>query len=41
MLQTGLLGQFRHVEIEPEPPQGNENHLPGWSGNGTAGEDAG
>jgi hypothetical protein len=29
MLQTGLLGQFRHVEIEPEPPQGNENHLPG------------
>ena len=24
MLQTGLLGQFRHVEIEPEPPQGDE-----------------
>jgi hypothetical protein len=30
MLQTGLLGQFRHVEIEPEPPNGgNENDLPG------------
>jgi hypothetical protein len=25
MLQTGLLGQFRHVEIEPEPPQGEGN----------------
>jgi hypothetical protein len=24
MLQTGLLGQLRHVEIEPEPPQGDE-----------------
>jgi ribonuclease HI len=42
MLQTGLLGQFRHVEIEPEPPEGgNENDLPGRSGNGTGGEDAG
>jgi hypothetical protein len=29
MLQTGLLGQFRHVEIEPEPPQGEENEPPG------------
>ncbi|KAE8309958.1 hypothetical protein BDV41DRAFT_579931 [Aspergillus transmontanensis] len=30
MLQTRLLGQFRHIEIEPEPPNGgNENHLPG------------
>ncbi|OOQ86154.1 putative reverse transcriptase [Penicillium brasilianum] len=30
MLQTGLLGQFRHVEIEPEPPkEGNENNKPG------------
>jgi hypothetical protein len=28
MLQTGLLGQFRHVEIEPEPT-GNENDPPG------------
>jgi ribonuclease HI len=42
MLQTGLLGQFRHVEIEPEPPNGgDENDLPGRSGNGTGGEDAG
>jgi ribonuclease HI len=24
-LQTGLLGQFRHVEFEPEPLQGEEN----------------
>jgi hypothetical protein len=24
MLQTGLLEQFRRVEIEPEPPQGDE-----------------
>ena len=24
MLQTGLLGQFRHVEIEPETPQEGE-----------------
>ena len=24
MLQTGLLGQFRHVENEPEPPQVDE-----------------
>ena len=29
MLQTGLLGQFRHVEIEPETPQGEENDSPG------------
>ncbi|OKP10281.1 hypothetical protein PENSUB_4301 [Penicillium subrubescens] len=30
MLQTGLLGQFRHVEIEPEPPNGgDENDPPG------------
>jgi ribonuclease HI len=29
MLQTGLLGQFRHVEIEPEPPQGEGNDPPG------------
>jgi hypothetical protein len=30
MLQTGLLGQFRHAEIEPGPPSGgNENDLPG------------
>jgi ribonuclease HI len=29
MLQTGLLGQFRHVEIEPESPQGEENDPPG------------
>jgi ribonuclease HI len=30
MLQTGLLGQFRHVEIEPEPPEGgDENDKPG------------
>jgi hypothetical protein len=28
MLQTGLLGQFRHVEIEPELT-GNENDPPG------------
>jgi hypothetical protein len=28
MLQTGLLGQFRHVGIEPEPT-GNENDPPG------------
>ncbi|OOQ82700.1 reverse transcriptase [Penicillium brasilianum] len=28
MLQTGLLGQFRHVEIEPEPT-GDENNKPG------------
>jgi hypothetical protein len=42
MLQTGLLGQFRHVEMEPEPPEGgNDNDLPGRSGNGTGGEDAG
>ena len=25
MLQTGLLGQFQHVKIEPEPT-GNENN---------------
>jgi hypothetical protein len=26
ILQTGLLGQFRHVEIEPElPKEGDEN----------------
>jgi hypothetical protein len=30
MLQTGLLGQFRHVKIEPEPPEGgDENNEPG------------
>lgn len=28
MLQTGLLGQFRHVEIEPEPPVSDENNKP-------------
>ena len=28
MLQTGLLGQFRHVEIELEPT-GDENNEPG------------
>jgi hypothetical protein len=28
MLQTGLLGQFRHVETEPEPT-GDENNEPG------------
>ena len=29
MLQTGLLGQFQHVEIEPEPPEGgDENNKP-------------
>ncbi|OOQ88033.1 hypothetical protein PEBR_14665 [Penicillium brasilianum] len=29
MLQTGHLGQFRHVEIEPEPPEGgDENNKP-------------
>jgi hypothetical protein len=28
MLQMGLLGQFRHVEIEPEPTC-NENKPPG------------
>ena len=42
MLQTGLLGQFRHIEIEPEPPErGNENDPPGRPGDGTGGEDAG
>ena len=36
MLQTGLLGQFRHVEIELEPPnRGNENDLLERSSNGT------
>jgi hypothetical protein len=30
MLQTGLLGQFRHVGVEPEPPnRGNKNDLLG------------
>ena len=30
MLQTGFLGQFQHVEIEPEPLEGgNENIKPG------------
>jgi hypothetical protein len=30
MLQTGLLGQFRHVEIEPEPlEEGDETNEPG------------
>jgi hypothetical protein len=29
ILQTGLLEQFRHVEIEPEPPQGEGNNPPG------------
>jgi hypothetical protein len=29
MLQTGLLGQFRHVENEPEPPKGDGNNEPG------------
>jgi hypothetical protein len=24
MLQTGLLGQFRHCEVEPEPPEDDE-----------------
>lgn len=28
MLQTGLLGQFRHVELEPEPPEDDENERP-------------
>ncbi|OOQ82703.1 hypothetical protein PEBR_37742 [Penicillium brasilianum] len=33
MLQTGLLGQFRHVEIEPEPPQeGDETNKAGAGG---------
>jgi hypothetical protein len=39
MLQTGLLGQFRHVEIEPEPPYSDkttgQDRLAG-----TGGEDA-
>jgi hypothetical protein len=26
MLQTGLLGEFRQVEIEPELPKGDENN---------------
>jgi hypothetical protein len=29
MLQIGPLGQFRHVEIEPESPQGEGNGPPG------------
>ena len=29
IVQTGLLRQFRGVEIEPEPPEGEENDLPG------------
>jgi hypothetical protein len=39
MLQTGLLGQFRHVETEPEPPQGNETRSQERLA-GTGGEDA-
>jgi hypothetical protein len=39
MLQTGLLGQFRHVEIEPEPT-GDEDNEPGRLA-GTGGEDDG
>ncbi|KAJ5572160.1 hypothetical protein N7535_005820 [Penicillium sp. DV-2018c] len=26
MIQTGLLGQFRHVEIELEPPKGSDDN---------------
>ena len=30
MLQTGLQGQFRHIKVEPEPPEeGDENDEPG------------
>jgi hypothetical protein len=27
-LQTDLLGQFQHVKIESEPPEGEENDQP-------------
>jgi hypothetical protein len=40
MLQTGLLGQFRHVEIEPEPPEGDETTSQDRLA-GTGGEDDG
>jgi hypothetical protein len=40
MLQTGLLGQFRHVEIESEPLQGNETTGQDRLA-GAGGEDAG
>jgi hypothetical protein len=40
ILQTGLLGQFRHVEIEPEPPHSDETTGQDRLA-GTGGEDAG
>jgi hypothetical protein len=41
MLQTGLLGQFRHVEIEPEPREGGDETTSQDRLAGTGGEDAG
>jgi hypothetical protein len=41
MLQTGLLGQFRHVEIEPEPPKEGDGTTSQDRLAGAGGEDDG